>query len=332
VVVHKGKVVAALADSGGMFSGVNKRLRRVAGERGGWFSRADVLAAGYSDSEIRLRLRKGVWIRLCRDAYVETGSWPVSETPWERTRRLHQLMAQAVTHRMNGEGVISHQSATLLHGLPSWGLDYGRVHLTKTAGRARSDRAVQIHRSVLDLDDVYDLAGLRLTSPARAVIEATCTSSYEVGVMLCDAALREGLVTRDQLIRMAKRLEHWSGSPAARAAAEFADGASESVGESRLRVLMVNEGIPSPELQVEIRDSDGRLLGRVDFLVLSRLIVEFDGTQKYEKRKDLVAEKWREDRLRERGYSFVRIGWADLERPHETGARLRHALARSAAA
>jgi hypothetical protein len=123
------------------------------------------------------------------------------------------------------------------------------------------------------------LAGLRLTSPARAVVETTCTSSYEVGVVLSDAALREGLVTEGQLVRMAKRLEHWPGSPAACAAVGFADGASESVGESRLRVLMANEGIPSPESQVEIRDSEGRLLGRVDVLVRKRLIVEFDGAQ-----------------------------------------------------
>jgi hypothetical protein len=46
----------------------------------------------------------------------------------------------------------------------------------------------------------------------------------------------------------------------------------------------------------------------------------------------LLAEKWREDRLRELGYSFVRVGWADLDRPRETGDRLQQALARSNAA
>ena len=314
-----------------MFSGVNKRLIKVAGERGGWFSRADVLEAGYTDSETRLRLRKGLWTRLCRDVYVETDSWPDGESPWERTSRLHQLMARAVTHRLDGEVVISHQSATLLRGLPTWGLDHGRVQVTRTSGRARSDRAVQIHRSPLELDDVSELAGLRLTSAARAVVETTCTSSYEVGVVLSDAALREGVVTRRQLVGMAKRLEHWPGSPAARAAVGFADGASESVGESRLRVLMANEGLPSPELQVEIRDAEGRLIGRVDFLVRKRLIVEFDGAQKYDSVKDLVAEKWREDRLRDLGYSFARVGWTDLDHPRETGHRLHQSLARAAA-
>jgi very-short-patch-repair endonuclease len=241
-------------------------------------------------------------------------------------------MAQAVTGRMAGDVLLSHQSATIVHGLPTWGLDFGRVQVTRAAGRARSDRSVQVHRSLLVPDDVSEISGLRLTTPARAVAETTCTTSYEIGVTLADAALRMGLVTKEQLVEMAERLQHWAGSPAARAAAEFADGRSESVGESRLRVLMANQGLPQPQLQVEIRDPDGRLLGRVDFLLEESLIVEFDGAQKYGSAKDLVAEKWREDRLRERGYAVARVGWPDLEAPDATGRRLRQALARSAAA
>jgi very-short-patch-repair endonuclease len=304
----------------------------VVDERGGWFTRADALESGYSDSQIRLRLRSGRWSRLCRDAYVEPCGWPADEQPWERTRRLHLLLTRAVLQRMGEGAVVSHQSAAVLHGLPIWGLDLERVHLTKSTGRARSDRAIQVHRSPLEPDDVGEVLGLCLTSPARAIVETACTSSYEVGVVLADAALREGLVTCDQLTAMADRMEHWPGSPAARAAARFADGLSESVGESRLRVLMANEGLPRPQLQVEIRDSAGRLLGRVDFVLEQKLIVEFDGAQKYDSAKVIVAEKWREDRLRELGYSFARVGWADLERPRETSERLLRSLARSIAA
>jgi hypothetical protein len=245
---------------------------------------------------------------------------------------LHQLTARAVLYRMKGEVAISHQSATLLYGLPSWDLRHDKIQLTRSAGRSRSDRTVQVHRSPLVLDEICEQDGIRLTVPARAIVETTCTSSYEVGVVLADAALRDQLVTKQQLVDTANRHQHWPGSPAARAAAEFADGASESVGESRLRILLANEGLPAPRLQVEIRDQDGQLIGRVDFLLQEWLIVEFDGALKYESTKDLMAEKWREDRLRELGYSFVRVGWADLDRPRETGNRLREALMRSAAA
>ncbi|WP_130386777.1 hypothetical protein [Kribbella sp. VKM Ac-2569] len=114
---------------------------------------------------------------------------------------------------------------------------------------------------------------------------------------------------------------------------QFANPLSESVGESRFRVLLANHGLPTPELQVEIRDADGRLIGRVDFLLGGVLIVEFDGAMKYgENAADAVlAEKWREDRLRERGYGVARVGGGDLNHPHETAERLWRALRAHAA-
>jgi hypothetical protein len=307
---------------------VNKKLSKIAAERGGWFTWADALAAGYSVSQIRLRVRRKQWLRLCRDMYIGAEIMEVAdEPPWERTQRIHLMMTEAVLHRMDGDAVLSHQSATLLHGLPIWGLDYEQVHVTRSTGRARSERSVQVHRSALGPEDVCEVRGLRLTTVARAFAETTCTSSYEVGVSLADAALRAGLVTKDELIETTNRLRFRPGSPAARAAAEFADGRSESVGETRLRVLMANQGLPRPELQVEIRDAEGRLLGRVDFLVEQALVVELDGAGKYASKKDLVAEKWREDRIREQGYAFIRVGWPDLDQPVTTGRRLHQALA-----
>lgn len=298
----------------------------MAAERGGWFKWTDALAAGYSVSQIRLRVRRKQWQRLCRDMYVGGDLQVEGEAPWELTKRVHLMKTEAVLQRMDGDAVLSHQSATLLHGLPIWGLDYGQVHVTRSTGRARSERSVQVHRSALGPEDICELQGLRLTTAARAIAETTCATSYEVGVCLADAALRDGLLTKDQLIETANRLRFRPGSPAARTAAGFADGRSESVGESRLRVLMADQGLPQPELQVEIRDAGGRLLGRVDFLLGGWLVVEFDGAQKYESTKDLVAEKWREDRIREQGYAFARVGWPDLDHPNRTARKLHQTL------
>jgi very-short-patch-repair endonuclease len=229
-------------------------------------------------------------------------------------------------HRMGPGAVVSHQSAAVLHGLPTWGLDLTKVHVTRVVGRPRSDAITAVHRSRVGPDEITEVDGLRVVTPARAVTDTTCASSYEVGVVLGDAALHLQLVTHDELVATADRHMYRPGAPAARAAARFANGLSESVGESRLRVLMANHNLPVPILQVEIRDVDGRLIGRVDFLVSSRLIVEFDGAQKYGDAADVVvAEKWREDRLRARGYRVVRTSWADLERPQATADRIRRA-------
>ncbi|MET9269952.1 type IV toxin-antitoxin system AbiEi family antitoxin domain-containing protein [Kribbella sp. NPDC003557] len=303
----------------------------IAAGRGGWFTRADVLAAGYSDSELRRRVRSGQWLRMSYNSYVEPRGVPADEPSWERALRLHRLNIRMALERL-GDVVVSHQSATVLHGLPQWGTDLAKAHFTRpAAGRDRTGRTVRVHRSPVADDEVVAVEGLPVTSVERAIVETTCTTSYEVGVVLSDAALRLGSTTPNQLAAAVLRHRHWPGSPAARAAVRFADGLSESVGESRLRVLMANHGLPAPELQVEIRGNRGGLIGRVDFLLSGHLIVEFDGAMKYGGSADAVlAEKWREDRLREAGYGVVRVGWADLDRPQLTADRLRRGLLRQA--
>ncbi len=305
---------------------MNPMLSVLTAARRGWFTRADAIESGYSDSELRRRLRGGQWSRLSRDVYVEPAAWPDGEPSWDRARRLHLLRTRAVVERMGAGVVVSHQSAALLHGLPTWGLDLTKIQLTKPIGRARSDMVADVHRSRFDPGEITVVDGLRVVTPARAITETASVSSYEVGVVLADAALHQRLVTAEALVATADRHRYWTGSPAARAAARFADGLSESVGESRLRVLMANHGLPAPALQVEIRDADGRLIGRVDFLLPGRLIVEFDGALKYGEAADAVlAEKWREDRLRACGYRVVRVSWADLDQPWATVDRIRRA-------
>lgn len=299
--------------------------------RGGWFTRADAIEAGYSDSELRRRLRTGQWSRLSRDVYVEPAGWPPGEPPWDRELRLHVLRIRAVIDRMGGEAVVSHQSAAVLHRLPGWDLDLTKVQVSRARGRQRSDGIADVHRTRFEPGELTVVDGLRVVSAARAIVESACVSSYEVGVVLADAALRQRLVTAEALVTSADRHQYWSGSPAARAAARFADGLSESVGESRLRVLMANHGLPRPILQADIRDHDGRLIGRVDFLLPGRLIVEFDGALKYgDTGEVVVAEKWREDRLRGLGYRVVRVSWGDLDRPQTTADRIRQAARRAA--
>ncbi|MEV6272059.1 type IV toxin-antitoxin system AbiEi family antitoxin domain-containing protein [Kribbella sp. NPDC051936] len=79
---------------------MNPRLRRLVTARGGWFSRANALDAGYSAGELRLRVRRGHWLRLSRDVYVDPLDWPADEAPWERAQRMHVLTARAVAGRM----------------------------------------------------------------------------------------------------------------------------------------------------------------------------------------------------------------------------------------
>ncbi|HEU4332168.1 MAG TPA: hypothetical protein VFR40_13710, partial [Lapillicoccus sp.] len=110
---------------------------------------------------------------------------------------------------------------------------------------------------------------------------------------------------------------------------QLCDERSESVGETRLRLLLVAAGLP---VRTQVRVSDGAaVFARVDVLVEDRVVVEFDGAVKYSgdvTGRTLFEEKRREDRLRELGFEVVRVTWTDLERPNIVLDRIRAAMAR----
>lgn len=99
---------------------------------------------------------------------------------------------------------------------------------------------------------------------------------------------------------------------------------------------MIEQGLPGPVPQYEIRDNSGSRSAWVDFCWPDlRTIGEFDGKIKYgrllrpgQRIEDVVyAEKRREDWLRELGWLVVRWVWADLEAPALLAARLQRAFA-----
>lgn len=73
------------------------------------------------------------------------------------------------------------------------------------------------------------------------------------------------------------------GNPRARRVLSFADALAESPGESISRALFEIEGVPRPELHVEVRTAGGSFVGRGDFGWRGpRVIGEFDGAVKYD--------------------------------------------------
>ena len=314
-----------------MLGGVNVKLRLVAARQGGVFSRAQALASGCSADQIVRNLNGGQWVRIRRGQYAEFVDLSAMHR-WERDRWAHRQQVHAVMNSLRaGSVVVSHQSALALHGMPLWGLDLSRVHVTRLDGQSGGVVAgVQHHLGKLEDTDITEVEGLLVTCVPRSVVESACTTSFEVAVVSVDAALRQYDVSRDDVRHLLHAHEFWPGSATARAALRFGNRLSESVGESRLRVLLHEHGLPAPELQVEFYDSDG-FVGRVDFhFPAYDTVVEFDGLLKYGggSPEVLIREKRREDRLRALGLMVVRTDWSDFNRPADLAANIRQALTR----
>ncbi|MFI5099104.1 MAG: type IV toxin-antitoxin system AbiEi family antitoxin domain-containing protein [Actinomycetes bacterium] len=298
---------------------MDPRLAARALARGGVFTRADALACGYSPDEIVSRLRTGAWTALRRGVYADSRPEPGDE----------RVLAAALAV-LAPSAALSHRSAALIHGLPLLGEPPTAVDVTVPGAAARRRPDLVVHGRALPAGQVTVVRRLRVTDVARTALDLARRLPLPDAVVAVDAALAAG-AARGEALRDLLELEVGPFSGHARRVVEFADGRSESPGESLSRVAIASHGLPAPQLQAWVHDSAGPI-GRVDFLwPEQRVVGEFDGRLKYRRPEDLWAEKRREDRLRE-NHEVVRWVWSDAVGDFTPVAgRIRAAFARGAA-
>jgi predicted transcriptional regulator of viral defense system len=170
----------------------------------------DLLAAGWSPTEIARLSRQGELQRIRRGAYEPPPEAQLSE------RELHRRLIAATIRQTPVEAVLSHMSAAVLHGLPTWSSHLTRVHLTRdqrSGGKIR--RYTHLHVAPLPEVDVCMIDGFRVTTEARTVLDLLRCLPMEKGVPIGDAALRAGL-SLEQLAEVAGRCVGWRGMTQAR--------------------------------------------------------------------------------------------------------------------
>lgn len=296
---------------------------------GGAFSSKDAREAGVDRNHLHRMVADQVAHRVAPRAYVLTSAEEAATTPEAK----HALVTRAVLRSFDGRVAASHHSALALHGLPFWNVDATIVHVCRVTGRSSRVRdTLHIHESVPATQlRVLTLTQAIVTSPALAVVGTAMVDGVEAGIVAADAALSRGKATVEELEAAVAAVTGVPAVTQARQAVSLADPRCESPGESRTRlVLHTIPGAPQVRSQHVVRDSFGRDVARVDFLVGERVVVEFDGRMKYgmagRPEEALWAEKQREDRLRELGYAVVRVVWGDLGAPSRIVQRVMAAL------
>jgi hypothetical protein len=296
--------------------------------------RVDLRAAGLRDRDIAALLRSEGWSR------VRPGTFILGPTP-DAVELRHLVRAESVVERLppGSDHVVSHGSAAVLLGLPCWGVDLDRVHLTRPGlpGIA-SSALVCPHRGQLTDGEVTVVNGIAVTTPARTVLDIARRYGFEAGVVTADGCVRLGLATPEELAGVVEIARRRGSAGCAARVVQFADGAAESAGESRSRVLLARSGLPKPVLQHRILDADGRFVARVDFLIEQLGTVgEFDGLRKYQRDLEpgetpyhaVIREKLREDAIRDSGPQMVRWIWSDLDVPDRILGRFLRAFGRA---
>lgn len=290
------------------------------------FTRETALASGISDGQLRRGRQRGELIAIRPGVYVTTEHFCTLDSEQQ-----HLLLATSAPDRP----ILSHVSAAIAWGFDVWALPLARVHVTAgVAIRAKTTRRRVTHGSALEASEHTVHNGISLTTPARTVVDIARSTDFERAVCAGDSALRRGLVTFSELQQALVLAKHRSGVSNAAAAIAAMTDRSESVGETRSRLILVAAGF-APRLNQSIFDADGRFLGRVDFVVGGPpSINEFDGAGKYGQsaetvRRAVLDEKTREDRIRDVGWVLTRWGWNDLATPQDIIARVHRSIARA---
>lgn len=292
--------------------------------------REQLLADGYSSDEVQRSVRAGRLVVVRKGCYVARSALP------DAADERYAMRVRATGPALAPDAVISHVSAAAVHGLPLWGIGLERVHVTRDRrSGGRVNPRLHVHSGHLPAAEVVVLDGLAVTSVARTVVDLARVLPFEQSVVLADAALHRGLVARAELDAVVEKSARRSGIPAARRVLAFADGLSESPGESRSRVRMRLCGIAQPQLQMPIATRLGVM--RADFgWSQYRAVGEFDGLAKYgallspgrAPSDAVVAEKLREDAIRDEGWRVTRWIWSELEPFDEVARRIERSFQR----
>ena len=291
-----------------------------------------------SDEMIRTQLRTGRLIRVRQGVYLARDAWPESDAD------LHVMLARA-EQVVNPTAVISHESAAVVWGLPTpgfapWHASKPSVTLPTDSLHGWSGTATRHEAHLRPSDLTRDSDGYTVTTVARTAIDLAGPLDLPGALAILDHAARlliTSYVTRPRRSDFASPRLVAAAHEALLAAArhhrsrltptvELVVPARESPAESLTAGHLQLAGLPTPLFQAPIDTPNGTV--HPDFLWPDlRLIGECDGAVKYTDQRSIVAEKEREQLLRDLGYRIVRwLAKEIMTRPDIVLARIERAL------
>ncbi|GGE98683.1 hypothetical protein GCM10011313_22080 [Mycetocola zhadangensis] len=252
--------------------------------------------------------------------------------------------AQALATVLPPGQFFSHQTAALIWGMPlPWSLAKDVVvHVAAFKPNRPTRRAgVVAHHLTPGTATTRRSRGLPVTSPETTWVQlAPVLNLYDL------------VAVGDFILRGTDELAKYGYSPAYTPLATVAELESatslcrragvaklrdalgrvrdkvESPRETRLRLTLIDRGLPEPEINSEIYSAAGKFLARADLSYPDfKVIVEFDGEQHRQSRYQFDRDIDRISALEENGWRVIRIRESLLrDNPGEVARRVRVAL------
>jgi hypothetical protein len=217
-------------------------------------------------------------------------------------------------------------TAAALHGFDTEGTN--SIHVLDPGVRMRPTVGLMVHqRCGAPLRRVQ---GRLATAPAWTAVEVARELRRPRAMATLDAALHSGLCTRADLDAAIAEQRGRRGIVAVRELVQLADGRAESAMESEARLVMIDRGLPRPELQYLIRGNDGESW-RVDFAWPEhRLVAEYESIDWHAGRAEMLRDKRRFAAIQQLCWTVIPIVVTDVRQfPDQLADRIADHLSRA---
>lgn len=220
-------------------------------------------------------------------------------------------------------GVIAGVAASALHGA-QWVDAREPIELLVSERRRQVGLVIRMDR--YRPDEITSVASLPVTSAPRTAFDLGRHQPRALALGRLDALMRAAPFTQADVQRLIDRYGPVRGVCQLRELLPLIDAGAESLRESRLRLLLIDNGFAAPETQITVSTDDGfiavldmgwRELG---------LAVEYDGAQHQTERAQYLKDRRRLPMLTELDWEVVTV--VNEDSPREVLARVYEAYLR----
>ena len=165
-------------------------------------------------------------------------------------------------------------------------------------------------------EQIIHVAGLPTTSVTRTLADVCRLLPRVLAVCLVDSAFDQQMIGVDDLPKVRALMAGLRGCRTGRANLDLARQGAQSPGETRVRLILQDAGLPPDALQVPVLTGSGSLAGYGDIGYElpdgTWLIVEFDGRSVHERPEALLADRHRQNVMQSRARAtLLRFAWED---------------------
>jgi very-short-patch-repair endonuclease len=194
--------------------------------------------------------------------------------------------------------------------------------------RRTAPSGIVVRSDELRVHDVRTIGGITCTTAARTAYDLGRRLPLEMAVIRIDALLNATSATPCSVEDIARCHHGARGIRRLRTALDLVDAGAESPQETRLRLLLVQSGLPRPVTQIPVKNARGRVVRRIDMGWHEwKVGVEYDGEQHFSNPDDYAKDIERLEFLASKGWAIVRVSAMQLRHQRaEVVQRVRLAL------